>query len=454
MSIIFILLSIAIIFMYLRLSNINLLNLKSLFLGLIILLYLVIPILDYTYFNRNVSDLYYIIVFVAIVFILLGFILSKEIKVLSVKKKIIFPSSKENNFLLFISLFSFFTLYMYVSSFGGFTNAIVQGSILRYSPGTGGIVLGGDSLLLYFIAFSKIVGIVSFYKIINIPNLSREKVKLIILFTVNSLIIFTFGIISASRGALVMYILLLFYVYIYNYRAKCKRPVFKLFILFILLTIMVSFFINYGKKFIGHAGDYFENKDYGFTIERYEKSTDEKVARFIAEFSHVYKSLNLQIEREVTYTYFQHFLTAPVNSIPIKLLGLDKKPARITEYNTLQLTGQAVGGKPPGIFASFWYSGGFFALIISVFIYGTLLSYLEVLLERLVYYNSFLKPYVLYIYFTVPWHSMNGDPAIIIKKSIYLVVFFLLLILATLRFTNHKNTRCSGLTNLDTKIAL
>jgi oligosaccharide repeat unit polymerase len=399
----------------------HLFSLISFFFIFITLLYIIIPSIDILFFEKQVNELYPLVVFISFFSISCGVYFGGCSRTFKSTVLIKLEDKKERLLLLFLLVFALISLFIYIQSFGGIMSAMINGVKLRYAGETQS--LGSWGFLLYFVALAKIVACVSFYRLLSGTRFNKLHW---LFFILSFAAVLLYALVNGSRGAIVMTTLLFIYSYFYFHVKKPESNVTrKVVILSVVLIPFILIFIVYGKVLISNTAKYIETGKFEFSFEKYEGKRSVAGARFVSEFSHPYESIDYLLSNDFELNYFKHFLTAPLNVIPSRLFGTTKPP-RITEVNTKNITGSTEGGRPPGIIASFWFGGGIYVITCVLFVYGFLLSLFQKHAEKLIKINPLLTPYFIFIFFAIPWQSTNGDPSIILKSNIYLLVFILI----------------------------
>lgn len=396
----------------------HLFSLISFFFIFITLLYIVIPAIDIVFFDKTVDHFYPVVIFICFFSISCGVYLGGFSKTIKSRILIRIDERREVYLLAFILSLSLFSLFVYIQSFGGLMAAMINGVKLRYAGEAQS--LGAWGFLLYFVALAKIVSCVSFYRLISKGRFKKTH-RLFFLTGISAVLLY--ALVNASRGAIVMTVLLFLYGYFYYHVNNPKSNVSRKIVFYSTVLLPFLFvFIVYGKVLISNSAKFIETGRFEFSFDKYEGKRDVAGARFVSEFSHPYESIDYLLENEVDFNYFKHFLTAPLNVIPSRLFGVEKPP-RITEINTKNLNGTSEGGRPPGLIASFWFGGGEYTIVGVLVVYGFILSLFQKHVDIITKVNPLLTPYFVFIFFTIPWQSTNGDPSIILKSNIYLLVF-------------------------------
>ena len=400
----------------------SLFSLVSFFIVFITFIYVIIPFLDVFFFEKTISFLYPVFIFIAFSSLAIGIFFGGKVKTFRSTILIDFNEKIELSLLYFILLVSLLSLFVYIQSFGGLLQALISGAKLRYTD-SGTQSIGAWGFLLYFVALSKIVSCVSFYRLLSGTD---QKTKYKIMFFLGIAATLVFAIVNASRGAIVITLLMFIYTYFF-FQSHKKGAKFaqKVLISTLVLLPILLIFIVYGKVLIKHTANFIDSGSFEFSFSTYEDKRNAAGSRFISEFSHPYESIDYLLENETEPNYFKHFLTAPLNVIPSKIFNTKKQP-RITEVNTKNISGSEEGGRPPGLIASFWYGGGIYMIFFMLFMYGFILATLQKHGQKMIRSNVLFSPYVAFIYFMIPWQSTNGDPSIILKSNIYLILFIIL----------------------------
>lgn len=397
----------------------HLFSLVSFFYIFIVLLYIIIPFIDVVAFNKKLAPTYSTTIAISFVILSVGIFFGGRTKTFKSRVLIKLDEQREVYLLYFVLSMSLFALFIYIQSFGGLMAALINGAKLRYTQG-GTQSIGKWGFLLFFVALAKIVACVSFYRLLSSKNNKWHHRLLLIVGVAATLI---YALVNASRGSIVISLLMFIYTYFYFHAQQPNSNVTRK--VTIWATILVPFifiFIVYGKALIGQTSNFIETGNFDFTFEKYEGKREVAGQRFVSEFSHAYESLNYLLNNEVEFNYFKHFFTAPLNVIPSKLFGVEK-PERITEVNSKNISGVADVGRPPGLIASFWFGGGVYTVFIALFFYGFILATLQRNVEKLSKLNPLLTPYFIFVIFTIPWQSGSGDPSIILKSNTYLFSF-------------------------------
>lgn len=420
MEVVFLLVTLFLVFLFVYgLRKEHLFSLISFFFIFIILLYIIVPSIDILVFGKQVNEMYPLLIFISFASLCCGVYFGGRALTFKSTVLIKLKEKKEMFLLYFLLAFSLFSLFIYIQSFGGLMAAMINGAKLRYKVGETQS-LGAWGFLLFFVALAKIVSCVSFYRLLS-GGCYRKQHWL--LFILGFSAVMVYALVNASRGSIVLTVLMFIYAYFYYHVQKPESNVTRKVVISCVVVLPLLFiFIVYGKVLISKSANYIETGNFDFSFEQYEGKREAAGSRFIVEFSHAYESADYLITHDSEFNFFKHFLTAPLNIIPSRLFNM-KKPPRITELNTKNISGDPDLGRPPGLIASFWYGGGVYSIAFALFIYAFILVLFQKHAEKLMKINPLLTPYFIFIFFNIPWQSGNGDPSIILKSNVYLLVF-------------------------------
>ncbi len=351
-----------------------------------------------------------------------GYFLSSGLPTLKIVPKIAVGEKVEYRFILLVLLFSILFLYIYAWSYGGFLNALTYGALQRYTDAQE-ISIKGSAVITHFVGIAYIVIVVAQYKLYQ---KSKYRNKYIVVLVCAMAVILSYSIIHASRGAIVAVVLNGLSIHI-NVRGLKVTP--KKIVIVIAVFIFGLSLVAYGKKIIGAAASIVGGKEISTAFSSIKPKDFEFIyGRLIYEFSHPIKSIGVLVDQDIEYNLMEHFLVAPIHLIPTKLLGLSSdKPFRITETNTYLLTGESIGGIPPGLLASFWYGGGGVGVLIGFMVFGGFIGWLQRQSYSVIKTYPSATPIVLYIFFRVGWLIGNGDPSVFLKHTFHIFVFLMLL---------------------------
>jgi len=360
---------------------------------------------------------------VGLVALIVGFFLSYGLPVFKTRPGVMASEKSEYCFMLIVLLLSTVALCVYAYSFGGFLSAFSYGAIARYSDGRNIEVQGSSAVGLYFVGMAYIVLIVSQYKLYQPSKYKKRYVAVLICAVI---VVLAYSLINASRGAIFNVLMLTLFVH-FNVRGL-KVTTGKI----IAILVFVGFGLLltvYGKGVIGATASVFRNEDISTAYSGLEQREGAYVYnRLIYEFSHPIKSITAALDHDTDYNLMKHFFVAPLHLAPTRLLGLSgDKPFRITEVNTYLLTGDAEGGIPPGLVATFWYGGGVSGVLAGCLLFGVFIGWLQRQCYGLMNTNPSAVPIVLYVFFRVGWFVSNGDPSVFLKHNFHFGVFLVLL---------------------------
>ncbi|KZZ48362.1 hypothetical protein A3758_13875 [Oleiphilus sp. HI0118] len=406
----------------------------------LLFVYVFIPLVgDYAGMKRQ-NILYSAVVAVAFSCIYLGLILGRKAPSITLYRLRMFTLEKEKRFLIVLICLALLSTFIYVSALGGLSQAIINGVKVRY--GGEAKEVGSLAFFLYFIALAKLAGGVTFYRLLQ----GGDRWSYLLLFAVSTFIVAIFALINASRGSVVMYVILLVFLYInklWNSDKTSRKNIIKLTVLALTLLPLIFVAVVYGKKIIGSASSSFESGQYEFRFSDYEDRKSAALTRFYDEGSHVSRSLEYVISNSVDFTYFKHFADAFLALIPYRLTGI-QKPPKISERNSYNIDLDRTGSRPPGALASLWYGGGFLGLVISCVLSGFVIAQVQKMAEKLIAYNKVVIPYFVYLYFVITFFAFNGDPQIVLKGHFYLFVFFVFWYLSIFKYRFNVQRRGSA----------
>lgn len=382
-----------------------------------------IEIMPNSFYLDNVA----IYIFLAYQFFILGWGLFR-------RKKYNFKSHSQISQIdykwLKMAYFSFFILLLMmilvVIGDGGISKYL-SGALSRYSVEEQEV--GGFAFLSRLTNVLPFIAAIFFYFLINKDK--EHNYKYIKIFFLLTTVLTVFQIIGgASRGGMVRFFLLLFLVYIL---VKNKLKIIPLSI----LSVLAFLFIIYGKQtfyatanFISKGESFYESFKYMDNIRN--DAGKEGNSLFFTEFSHPYKSLDASIRYEnknYEYTYFRDFYWSALRIFPSRLVSIFlERPEPIHILNTSLLTGvSGVGGIPPGLIASFYYSLGILGIFLASFLYGALGAVLNNYFNKMINSSKiYYVPLVFFSYF-YGFFIVNGDPNIYIYYILSPIIFMFFL---------------------------
>ena len=401
-----------------RIERFSLISFSTFFL---VFCYVLIPLVGDFKQLKSQNLHYSAVVGLAFMCIGLGLFLGTKHPRFRLKRLDFFSVKSERMFLVLMLSFSFFSMSIYIREMGGFNQAIANGVKLRYGGET--VDVGDFAFFLHFIALAKLTGAVSFYRLIG----GESKPFYLSIFALSTFVVGVFALINASRGSVVMYLILLVFLFInkeLSKRGETSTALIKIGVLFLFLLPIIFVAVVYGKQIIASASLFFDSGQYEFRFADHEHRRSNALVRFYDEGSHVSESLDYVIENEIQFTYFKHFANSVFGLIPYRLTGI-KKPETISVVNSLNLDQDSKGSRPPGMFASLWYGGGIFGALLGTILFGIVLAVLQKTGSDAFVKNKLVRPYFLYLYFVIVFFAFNGDPQILLKQHLYLFVFFL-----------------------------
>lgn len=363
-----------------------------------------------------------------------GFYLSNIFPVFKVTKSIIFSEKYQYRLSLFVIGLSFSFLYIYAQSFNGFLNAFSYGAIMRFTGEKNIDINASSAIVMYFISVTYIMFSILQYKLYIKTKYQRRYIFLMI---VTVTIILSNSIISGSRGAIfqVFLISLFLYLNLYGMKINLRKVIIVIFVILVGL-----FFVSYGKSAIANVSKVFQGESISeATLNTESKSFEYIYGRLILEFSHSIKSLAIVMNHDIEFNGMNHFLNAPLDLIPTKLLGINiEKPTRIHEVNSELVVGDAEHGVPPGIIASFWYGGGIVSVFIGMFMSGIMIGWVQRQSYKIINTYPMFIPIMLYIFFKLAWFINNGDLSVFLKEQIHVLLFFIVLFLFLFLYSLYK----------------
>lgn len=363
-----------------------------------------------------------------------GFYLSKVFPVFKLDKGVSFSENYQYKMVLFMTFLSLIFLYIYAQSFGGFLEAFSYGSIMRYSGENILDVKSSLAIVTYFIPIVYIIfGIVQYKLYLG----TYYKKRYIFIILIISCIILSQSIISGSRGAVFQVFLILIFIYLNLDGIKIKL---KKIIFFILVFMIGLFLVTNGKSTISSISTLFQGKSFKEVLSNNESKNFEYIyGRLIVEFSHPIKSLGIVIDSEIEFNGMKHFLYAPLDLIPTKLLGIyTEKPIRIHEINSELVSGDPNIGIPPGIIASLWYGGGIFSILFGMLISGIFIGWVQKQSYKIISVYPIFTPIVLYMFLKMSMFITNGDLSVFLKHEIHILLFFVLLMVFLFLYSLYK----------------
>ena len=317
--------------------------------------------------------------------------------------------------------------YLYVSSFGGLASAIATVALNRYS-GVESISSTNSIFFLYGVRILEFS--FTWYLFLFLSNKLAFKSKRInlCLFLISASVILCFALVNASRGSIFSLFIIALLLTINSRELKTLKVKpqnllkFGSFLSFFLISgVTLTIF---GKVFIGDISRYFRGSE-SYSHQSYIDvfNPEYLLNRLVLEFSHPIRSLSEVYFQQIEPNLFYHFVTAPLDLVPTKLLGIEKHVNRITEINTLLLTGSDTGGIPPGLLASFWYGGGIFGCLLGTFLFGFLVGILQKNFTSITQINKSFYFVELLLLLTLSYFISSGDLSVWMKHSFPVFVF-------------------------------
>lgn len=384
------------------------------------------------YFNNN-SDLE--LEFKVVIAFIMGYLSlilgfnSKKADLLGNNIKI--TPNKSYNFYIItgigLVLLSVISIFIYSSQYGGISNAISYASAIR-----GGFVEGGS--LVFFKRFILASQYASFIlaAILFFNKKQKRDVLLYFIFII-SVIVTIFGfLISASRGNIILYVLIFFLVFTIKYKKIKISNVLPLAIMTpFILAIGDALFLSL-RSLNTSQSSFISTLIQNLTINSNDSPIEMKIFNLMHNFQHRIDSLKAAIINTGYYDYrlFSDWIYGFLSYLPERLINISV-PETIAYLNTYYLIGQFKSTIPPGIIALNYYSLGWIGIVVGSFLTGILGRFIQSLLQNGLRNNQDTWFIFFYILVGYAWGSgiQSGEPRVFFQQFFLLFVIFIYLIL-------------------------
>lgn len=282
-------------------------------------------------------------------------------------KNSVYVINKEKTFfgemVILLWIIGLTALFIHASFYGGIKEAILNSASIR----NGDITTNQSTSILFLSKFMVCLLVASYIVFIKFLN---QEVSSIVLYSSLGLS-FIYIVVNAGRGALLLFILNLLFIYNSYKRIKFKLSSWALMFLVIVLGIsylrplfMSIPYIIYGMNAFWDMFIYIISNQ---TV--IEFSPSDLIYRFCFYLEHKYVSLEIAIRAIETGKYaFNYFLkdifASLIALIPEAILPFEK-PSTVTNINTFLIYGRySMGDVPPGGIAFGYYGFGIIGVIL------------------------------------------------------------------------------------------
>lgn len=408
------------------------------FISLLVLFYVIIPISNIIYdfilvekfiipdLTKSVINMRYysytsffiFIIFIFCVFIGIKLASKKQYEIIHIEERNINFNNKFKFHIIqllgiFLALFSLLSMLLYVSQFGGFSNAILQASSVR-SGYVEEVAISTKFIFVKRFIYFSLLSLMIYFVIKNKSNFIN--ITVILLVSIITLLISRTLLFSGKESILQIILLFYFYKSIYNNKPYLKEVFFILLALFFLLPLMdLLISLRYNK---------FDLNNISFDF-----------LKFLGYFSFPQVALEFAINENYTYLYFQDFIFGlRGNIIPNSWLS-DWNISTI-EQNTYFFKGYFESIVPPGIIAFSFYSFGLLGVILVGTISGFFIKKLDMFFKDFISFNKYYSIFYAYVLTLIYAAVRTGIPKFVFYNTTTIV--FILIILTSYKFYKRK----------------
>jgi hypothetical protein len=328
---------------------------------------------------------------------------------------------KDIQFVIFLLVLSILSIYTYSNSYGGIINTIALASDIR-----AGIIVADKFAFTKHFILASIFSLYIIYCLLYIYNIKVKRKLLYILLGISIIIIIISLFVFSGRGAIINIFVVLLLV---NMLVRKKVGIIKMVSFFLIvytvshygdrLFISMAAYPNSGVKGVVSVFKSLEigGKDYTIVQRIYD---------FFKNFQFAIISLDVSFKNidTMSFRFFVDWIYIPITLIPTKLFNIKEfLPKSISVINTYYIVGIYAKTVPPGYIAYGIYSLSWFGLFFYSFIYGWVLRFVQSIII-----NNIKESYIMYLLYVVigMWLTsgfLNGDPQILIRGAILLIIF-------------------------------
>ncbi|MEA5597652.1 O-antigen polymerase [Rivularia sp. UHCC 0363] len=335
---------------------------------------------------------------------------------------------------IFMLLFSFISVQIYASQFGGLTSAISKATFIRTAVAEGGTLVFFKHFM--FLSFCPSYLLAAF---IFDNKIRKHKLFLYTAFVISAFSTVIGVTITGGRAHLIIYFLTFYLVKVI---VSKKLP----WLLTISLLLPSIIFILYGKAFffsLSGIKDGFDSvrEILVTSVETQSKDTD-GFSSLIANFSYQIYSLKAAFNAEYPLRLFIDWYYGIIAFLPERLIEVDM-PETLSTFNTRYIAGNNDFMIPTGMFAFGIYSLSWPGLIIVCFIYG----WVGCFLENFFYHNLNKAAWMPFLYVMAAqiWIDFftAGDPEIFLFADFGYLLSLFILFAAGSQISTHKFSKNS-----------
>lgn len=321
------------------------------------------------------------------------------------------------------------SLFLYFKSYGGFFNALVLGSAVRY--GRIDLDFGQTGVFKHFIGIFAIIALVFWAKYLQGIKLSHfERFIFIasVAFTLFSLLV------ASGRASLLIFIFSFFIIstYYFTFRRYPLSHILRkrIFYFGVISAPLGLIFISFGKQLFWALPALFIENDLDLFISEFKHLNELRIGSEInllrdvvfKEGSHALVSIQASLDSNIGFLFFRDFFLMPIHLIPNALIGTDIfAPKTVTVINTLYVHDQEIASYLPGLIAMLIYNSGVFGVPFGMFIYGLIGSFMQKKFS-LTPISGFRNVMLFYFSFIYGGFLMNGDIKILIYGNFSLII--------------------------------
>ncbi len=319
----------------------------------------------------------------------------------------------------FLLILAGVSILIYSAQYGGFTNALSQSSAIR----AGRVESGSLVLFRNFFEGAEYAS----YFLASVVFFSRKTKNNLVLYSklIFSMVLTLMTILlRSSRASIIKYFIGFALVYII-YKKKIPWITLAIFVVISLAVILYGDPLFASLSSIPDGYDSFATEfSQRLEAEANESSGDFSGYELAGEFDHPLQSLDTTFNNEYQFRWFSDFIFSFTGLLPSRLIPIET-PKNLSNLNTFLSLGHNDWTRPPGLFAVGIYSMSWIGLVIVSFGYGWLGRLLQTVLIKAQKNHAWIS--FLYVTMLGIWSEFinNGDPALVVKGN---TLFFLLIV--------------------------
>lgn len=303
------------------------------------------------------------------------------------------------------------SLFLYANIYGGLNNLVRNSANIR----AGNTAESSILFVRRFILF----GTTSSWMLLSLIKNGYKTKSIKFLFMISITVVGINSFVTAGRQALLMNIIILFYIYVGSSKRKLSDYVKD--IRFLFLLVFSVFFILYGKNifaFLTYGSNMVSEKNVFFDL--------------VGEFAHPYTSLLTSIEYiddSMQLRGIVDIFHGLVTILPERLLGI-RAGQSVSFLNTSLIFYRNEGFYPPGMIAYFYYSFWFVGVFLGTYIYSLASNYFIKLCYKYSKVHLVFRGFYVFFIISFSQYIMSGDPRVYMSSSfMYYAIFFIVIVI-------------------------